>query len=171
MFDRFPEVLEETTMKKILLIISVSVLFSGCCTMTDGAFCSGSFNSVACGGQVSGYTHTAVVYGDSKMAVIPISQIKEDTEWRFILAPVTLPNDPPGSDYPNATVTITGKSAGDVWIDTAGPAGMQISGDFATDTILTACVRGLPVSLVGTEYNFEVTVTGVGTLDPRGRVN
>lgn len=137
--------------------------------MTDGAFCKDDFNSVACGTPVSGYTHTAVVYGDSKMLVIPISQIKEDTEWRFILAPVTLPGDP--IDYRTAAVTITGKNVDDVWIDTAGPSNTPITGSFATDTMLTACVKGLPTSVVGTEYNFEVKVTGVGTLDPRGRVN
>jgi hypothetical protein len=154
-------------MRKILAIISVSVLFSGCCT--NGSFCKGRIASAACGGDVDGYTHTAVAYGDGKLVVIPISQIIVDTEWRFILAPVTLPGDP--IDYRTAAVTITGKTGDDVWIDTAGPSNTPITGDFATDTILTACVKGLPVSVVGTEYEFEVNVTGVGTLDPRGRVN
>ena len=156
-------------MRKILPFISVSILFSGCCSMIDGNFCKKDFDSVACGGPVSGYSHTAVVYGDSHMIVIPISKIKENTEWRFILAPVTLPGDP--NNYETAAVTITGKNADDVWIDTAGPSSMLITGDFATDKILTACVKGLPNLLPGTEYNFEVTVSGVGTLDPRGRVN
>ena len=154
-------------MRKILAIISVSVLFSGCCT--DGSFCEGRIPSAACGVDVNGYTHTAVAYGDGKLMVIPISQIKEDTEWRFILAPVTLPDDL--IDYRTAAVTITGKTGDDAWIDTAGPNNKLITGDFATDTILTACVKGLPSSVIGTEYEFEVNVTGVGTLDPRGRVN
>jgi hypothetical protein len=155
-------------MRKMLPFISVSVLFSGCCSMTDGRFCEDSFNSVACGTAVSGYTHTAVVYGDSTMIVIPISDIKEDTEWRFILAPITLPGDL--IDYRTATVTITGKNADDFWINTAGPGNTLVTGDYATDTILTACVKGLPISAVDTHYHFEVEVAGVGTLDPRGRV-
>ena len=106
-------------MRKILAIISVSALFSGCCTMTDGAFCKDNFNSAACGADVIGYTHTLIAYGDSTMVVLPISQIQEDTEWRFLLAPVTLSSDP--VDYRDATVTITGKTGFDAWINTAGP--------------------------------------------------
>jgi len=136
--------------------------------MIDGNYCTKNFHSVACNTQVDGYTHTAVVYGDSTMTVIPISKIKENTEWRFILAPVTHPSDP--NNYETAAVTITGKNANDLWIDTAGPSGTLITGDFATDKILTACVKGLPNSAVGAEYFFEVNVAGVGTLDPRGHV-
>ncbi len=154
-------------MRKILPFISVSVLFSGCCSMTDGRFCDDNFTSATCGSQVSGYTHTAVVYGDSEIVVIPISQIRENTEWRFILAPITRGDDI--VDFSAATVTITGQNDA-AWIQTAGPSGAPVTGNFDTDKILTACVKGLPNLTVGFDYKFEVKVAGLGTLDPRGRV-
>jgi len=162
-------VLEEEEMRRILAIVLVSTLFSGCC-LTDGAFCKGSFHSAACGGEVEGYTWTAVAYGDSKMLVVPLSKIRNDTEWRFILKPVRLPTDPPLANYENATVTITGKTAADTWINTAGPGNSLITGDFATNDTLTACVKGLPDITVDTDYSYIVDVATVGRLDPRGRV-
>ncbi len=138
--------------------------------MIDGAFCEGLFNSAACGGEVEGYTWTAVAYGDSKMLVVPLSHIKNNTEWRFILKPVNLSTDPPLADYDNATVTITGKTAADAWINTAGPGNTLITGNFATNNTLTACVKGLPNTDVGTDYSYIVDIVSVGRLDPRGRV-
>lgn len=155
-------------MRRILTIIFVSALLSACCT--DGNFCDRAFNSAACNGPVEGYTITAVAYGDSKMAVIPLSNIRNDTEWRFILGPISMPTDPTTSDYESATVTISGKGANDAWINTAGPGNTPITGSFAADGTLTACVRGLPDTSVGAEYSYLVHVDTIGTLDPRGRV-
>jgi hypothetical protein len=166
-------------MRKLLAIISVSVLFSGCCTMIDGAFCDKPFNSVACGGDVDGYTHTAIAYGDGKLMVKPISTIKANSEWRFYLVPL----DNLGGKTPpdNASITIKGQDPADPeiasvlasasgadnkWIDT--------SGDYDTAARLGKIrylVECTPATLLpGDEHKFEITIDGIGTLDPRGHV-
>ena len=155
-------------MRKALALIAVLVFISGCCT--DGNFCKNSIHSAACAGPVDGYTLTAVAYGDSKLLVVPLSDIRNDTEWRFILKPLKRRTDPAGSDYDNATVTISGKGASDAWINTAGPGNSPISGTLASDGMLTACVKNLPDTTIGSEYSYIVHVDTVGTLDPRGRV-
>ena len=169
--DEAHEVLEETKMRKILVIISVSVLFSGCCT--NGSFCKGRIASAACGVDVDGYTRTAVAYGDGKLVVIPISTIKANTEWRFYLVPL----DNLGGRTPpeNTSITIKGQhpadppvaSGGDnEWIETAGDYGTANS--LGKVRYLAQCT---PETLVqGDDHKFEVTVDGIGTLDPRGRV-
>jgi len=170
--DEAHEVLEETKMRKILAIISVSVLFSGCCT--NGSFCKGPISSAACGGDVDGYTRTAIAYGDGKLVVVPISTIKANTEWRFYLVPldnlggITPPEDTSviikGQDPADPPLKSGGNNE---WIDTSGDYGSADS--LGKVRYLAQCT---PETLVhGDEHKFEVTVEGIGTLDPRGRVN
>jgi hypothetical protein len=166
-----PEVLEEIIMRNTLAIISVSVFLSACCT--TGNFCKGSFESAACNNEtVDGYTYTAIAYGDGMLAVVPISKIRPNTEWRFYLVPTELGGAMPRTD---ASISIEGQDPADppvasggnnVWIDT--------DGDYATAERagrLRYLAQCTPEDLVKGDYHkFEVTVDGIGMLDPRGHV-
>ena len=162
-------------MRRTLTILLITALFAGC---ADGKFRSKIIPSAVCGGTVDGYTVTYIAYGDSKLVVIPISIISDQTEWRFILRPVKIGKSVSGDDYKGKKVTITGMSPAEPpghndWIDTAGTAsGNAISGTYndAADHMLTACVKELPDTTPGTTYEFVVDVQDVGTLDPRAKV-
>lgn len=158
-------------MRNVLTILVVSMLFAGCCTFRpDGGFCKKGFASGACGGPVTGYTGTVVAYGESSMVVVPISHIRENTEWRFILRPIGN-----SATLENATVTITGKvppAPGDnAWINTAGPGATIISGSYngAANHMLTACVK--PPVPDEASYYYIVDIDGVGVLDPRADID
>jgi|GEM_PF-1529088 len=159
-------------MRNLLALVSVSVVLSACCT--NGSFCQGEFASDACGGNVvDGYTHTAIVYGEGTLVAVPISMIKPNTEWRFYLAPTKLGGAMPPED---TTITIKGqdpadppvKSGGDnTWINVSGKYGS--AGKDGRVRFLAQCT---PETLVkGDEHKFEITVEGIGNLDPRGRVD
>lgn len=168
--DRVPEVLEEITMRNILAIISVSIFFSGCCT--TGEFCKGLITSDVCEGEVDGYTYTAIAYGDGMLGVVPISVIKPNTEWRFYLVPTKLSGITPSA---NTGIEIKGQDpavppvasgGNNVWINTTG--------DYATAERtgkLRYIAQCTPEDLVEGDYHkFEVTVDGIGMLDPRAHV-
>ena len=153
-------------MQRLTTVLLATLIMAGC----DGTFHSRSFYSDACGKEVVGYTHTVVLYTDSKLAVIPISKIRPDTEWRFYLAPKLLRKADTGDRYEDNVVTITGKRAQDSWINTAGEGGGAITGTFQADRILTGCVNIPTNTPDGTEYYYIVEVDEIGVLDPRGRV-
>jgi len=157
-------------MKNILAIIFVSVLLSACCT--TGNFCEGTFNSAACGGEVEGYTYTAIAYGEGSLLVVPISPIRANTEWRFELVPSDLGGAMPPA---NTSIKIEGQDPAvlpaasgrdNTWIDT--------DGDYATaerDGKLRYLVQCTPDDLVHNDFHkYEVWVDGIGMLDPRGHV-
>jgi len=149
-------------MPRIMTILLVSVIFAGC----DGTFRSRGFQSTACNAQVEGYTATFIAYGDSKLVVIPLSDIRPDTEWRFILRPLSVGDVNPDV-YKNALVTIKGKRfpGDDDWIEVSG----TYNGTANDKHTLRECVKP-PVATDGTTYTFLVNVAGVGELDPRGRI-
>ena len=156
-------------MRRITAILLATLIIAGC----DGTFRTRPFFSDVCNKDVTGYTGTASLYADAKLVVIPISEIRADTEWRFILEPRLLRSANSTEDFKDKQVTITGKRAEDAWINSAGPGGNQIQGTFnsATNNMLAACVN-IPVNTPeGTEYYYEVNVVDVGTLDPRARVD
>lgn len=158
---------------RVLTILFVATLFAGCCTFTrDGGFCSRSINSVACNSQVDGYTRTVILYGDSKIAVVPISHVRSNTEWRFRLQPVVLPTDNQGIDYNNVDVTITGKPAQNPlppdhndWITVSG----SYNGAAGNNHNLVLCTKA-NLGAQGTTYEYEVKVDTVGIIDPRADV-
>jgi hypothetical protein len=163
-------VLGEKKMRRILAIVLVTALFSGC---VNGRFQEKSIHSDACGGTVKGFTITYIAYGDSKLMVIPLSKIRNHTEWRFILDPLTIRKSDSGKDYKDSKVTITGKRAEDVWLNTAALGDMLVSGTYngATDHMLTACVEITPEPHLGDSFYFVVDVEDIGTLDPRADIN
>lgn len=147
-------------MNKATLILFSGFLFAGC--VSDGGFHPKPITGGPCG-DVSGFTLTAIAYGDSSLVVVPISKIRPDTEWRFELAPITKPSDT--VDYRNANVKIIGKPS------TAMPGQndwINVGGQKGTDGTLTECV---PATLpIGNTYEYFVEVEFVGTLDPRANV-
>lgn len=157
-------------MRRILAIVLVTALFSGC---VNGRFQEKPILSDACEGTVEGFTITYIAYGDSKLVVIPVSQIRNQTEWRFVLKPLTVGKSDSGNDYKDSLVTITGKRAEDVWLDTAAPGSVLVSGTYnnATDHMLTACVNILPTPQTNDHFFFIVDVQDIGTLDPRADIN
>lgn len=153
-------------MKKIITLLVIAFVFSGC---ADGKFRRTSIKGGPCG-DVTGYTYTGIAYGDSKMVVIPVSRIRQDSEWRFYLLPI----DSLGGTtaYGDKIVKIDGKPApytppaNDDWLKAEGTYNSAaVSG---RSRYITACV---PSSVVKGQYwEFLVNVDTVGELDPRGHV-
>ena len=148
-------------MRRILTMLLVTALLASC---VDGRFQKKSFTSAKCGANMQGYTVTYVAYGDSKLVVIPLSKIKERTEWRFILRPLQLSKARPNVDFKNSTVTIKGKrSPEDDWISESG----TYNGTAADKHTLIECIG---TGLAEPTYFYMVEVEDVGELDPRADV-
>ena len=164
-------------MKKIVFLFLSLPLIAAC----DGMPRKKSFTSATCvdgGGnplQLEGYTKTAIAYGDSYLVVVPLSRVRPNTEFRFLLAPEARSVKDP--EYEAAWVTISGgklEADGTVtaasWLDVSG----QLSNTFNT---LVACVPGLTV---GDTYKYKVTISDkelteadvvtYGYIDPRADV-
>ena len=172
-------------MRKIISVLVIAILFTGC---VNGRFHSRPVTDGACGigTTVDGYTYTGIAYGDGKILVIPLSKIRADTEWRFFLLPI----DSLGGStaYGGSTVTIDGKTAGDMVLTSGGTLGSYtIPMPPADDSWLTATgsfnspngiYRGTPYIAAcvhkdvkkDQEWHFTVDITDVGSVDPRGRV-
>jgi hypothetical protein len=157
-------------MRRIMGALMIAFLFAGC---ADGKFHTRDITTGPCA-PATGYTHTIVAYGDGKLVVIPISEIREDTEWRFYLAPL----DNLGGRTPpnNVSIKIKGQNPAKPPVASGG-TNTWIDVDESYDTATVAgsnryLVVCTPENLVDEdEHKFEVTVEGIGTLDPRGRVN
>ena len=79
-------------MYRSILLVGIALALAGC----NGKFVRDTFTSSACGGvPFRGYTATHIAYGDSYLVVIPISKIRPETEFRFVLSPKTRKSDPP----------------------------------------------------------------------------
>jgi len=157
----------ETTMKKMLFLLIALPLLAAC----NGKAVKTSFASSEClnGGaplSLEGYTVTAVAYGDSYLIVIPISTVHPNSEFRFALAPKRRSSE--NRDYKTATVSNTSDDD-----DADTPANwMDVSGTFASDGTLVACV---PNIATGQTYKYKVTIsdgggTEYGMLDPRADI-
>lgn len=157
-------------MRRLLCIFVSAACVAGC---ADGRFHKKSITGGACPGTVSGYTYTGIVYGESHLVVIPLSKIRAGTEWRFYLLPTDRPRGSSASALSMRTVTVDGKPAGPApppganqWIFTAG----DFSGGMPAGNVryISQCV---PATLnEGDEFQYLVDVEGIGTLDPRARV-
>ena len=142
-------------MHKIIWMLLVTMLLAAC----DGKFIKKNVTN-RCGS--TGWTLTAVHYGDSRIVVIPVSEIVKDAEFRFELLPASETTD--SKDYKDVEVKIRGKnSPADDWFE-------EISAK-ATDGFdaLWTCVDG-PSLNIDDEAYYEVEVVGVGTLDPRAKI-
>ena len=161
------------TMRKFIILLCVLVASAGC---RDGQFIRSTFTSSTCGGggiSFSGYTVTAVHYGDSRLFVLPISKVRPDTEFRFGLLPKVKNTDPP-VNYRDAFVSITSDDD-----DSDTPANwLDVSGTLNNDgKTLVTCVPPA-AGLTKNQYKYKVTVSWPGTaavdtlgyLDPRADI-
>ena len=157
-------------MQRVTTLLLLTVLAAGC--SKDGRFIKESFFSDVCGHEVGGYTYTAIVYGDSILTVIPISEIEPNTEWRFYLFPVTDSEDPP-HDYRTVHVEIRGEVPAEpplnildnLWIGADGTYADAGTGQLR---YIADCVE--PDLISDTIFKYEVIVEEVGRLDPRADV-
>ena len=170
--ETVPEVLEEVAMRKIVPVLMFTILFVGC--VTDGGFNKKTLDDGTCIDK-SGYTYTGIAYGESKLMVIPLSEIRRNTEWRFYLLPID--NLGGATKYGESMVTIEGKSekSSDDWIDASGKFNARIAKN--GQSYIFVCVPET-VEIEGEQvkieddlvFEFKVTVDSIGYLDPRARV-
>ena len=109
----------------------------------------------------TGWTVTAIHYGDSRIVVLPVSEVVKNAEFRFVLVPARESTDT--IDYRDVTVKVKGKPPNDTWFDET--AGSASSGDGT----IRVCVDGASLE-PGDEIKYLVEVDGVGVLDPRATV-
>lgn len=142
---------------RVAAVLAMAALAAGC---VNGKFVSRS-TANNCGGN--GWTHTAIHYGDSRVIVIPLSDVAAGEEMRFFLLPQLKGRG--AVDYSDAQITVTSKPE-NAWFDTE-------SGKFTDAPTISTCVKD---SLApGTEFEYKVEVEiPVGTqkalLDPRAIV-
>jgi len=145
--------------KKTAAILLGMMLLAGC---KDGLFIKpNTLNN--CG--TTGYTLTTVLYGDSHIVVIPLSEVVAGSEFRFAL--VSELGGRGSASFDNATVKIRGKrNPEDNWF-------AEISGKASDKTIFT-CIDSSLVAGDTVEYDVEVGFPAEprprATLDPRAKV-
>lgn len=83
-------------MKKILLLLIATVVFSGC-TNLGGSPSVVNITSPLCG-PVDGFTLSYFFYGEGKMLMIPVSEVRENTVFVVSLRPL--------DDFEDADVTV-----------------------------------------------------------------
>lgn len=138
-------------MIRILLVVVTALLLSGC---TNGRPVKEPFPDADCvDGMADGYTQTKLKFGDSRIAMLPVSEVLPNTKFRIrVIAP---------EGFKNKNVEVTSKTADSSWLDT-DPMLPQPR----TDVIFVdGCVPADADE--GEIYSFDVKITGVGTLDPR----
>ena len=147
-------------MKKTVAILIGIALLSGC--STDGKFINPNTPN-SCGG--TGYTLTTILYGDSYIVVIPLSEVVAGAEFRFVL--VSEAKGTGAMDFANADVKIRGKrSPEDDWFS-------EITGT-ASDVTIFTCIDSSLVAGDTVEYDVEIGFAAEprprATLDPRAKV-
>ena len=111
-------------MKKLSLVILALGTLAGCAK--EGKLI---LDSAANNCENSGYTFTVIHYGDSRLVVLPLSEIGRGYEWRFHLVPQQ--DSPSIAAIKEAEVTITGGSNA-TWLNT--------SGKYNTGSVISICV-------------------------------
>ncbi|NIL94102.1 MAG: hypothetical protein GTO71_06590 [Woeseiaceae bacterium] len=135
-------------MKKLGAILFMAVITAGC---VDGKFIKRTTEN-KCEG--TGWTHTFIHYGDSRVIVIPLSDAVSGEEMRFYLVPQI--KGRAAKDYQNATIKISAKPAADPWF-------ADVQGQ-ASQVFLSTCVKdGLAV---GSEHEYKVEVIMPGETPP-----
>ena len=138
-------------MKTTIAIISATVLMAGC--TTPGMFINAN-KANDCDGR--GQTLIKIGYGDSYLEATPRGSTKRKGEIVYKLEPKK--NQPSGIDYSTVVVAIEGKrNPEDKWLDKDATAGN------GKNKIFICVDENQPNG----GYGFNVTVPGVGTIDPR----
>lgn len=146
-------------MNKAIAILLTAAVMTGC---SNGKFVSRSVDN-QCDGK--GWTHAIVHYGDSRVVVVPLSDVEAGQEMRFFLIPQRKGRG--AKDYQNATVKIKGKAS--------APWFAEIKGT-AKDLFISTCVDDSLA--IGDIFEYDVRVywptdanTDLkATLDPRAVV-
>ena len=145
-------------MKKLAVVLLAAVLVAGC----DGKFVKRNTEN-NCDG--TGWTRTAIHYGDSRVIVIPLSDVVASEELRFYLVPQMRGRG--AQSYQDATVKISAKPVADPWFAT-------VDGK-AEDGFLWTCVKSGLARGTELEYTVEVIMPAdtppvKALLDPRAIV-
>jgi|GEM_PF-4035957 len=145
-------------MHRIIWILLATMLLAAC----NGKFIKRNVPN-NCGSK--GWTLTAIHYGDSRVIVIPLSEVEAGAEFRFALLPQLKGHG--AADFTNATVKVRGKrDPEDLWFT-------EISGK-ASDVTIFTCVKDTLAPGDTVEYDVEVSFVGEpnprATLDPRAIV-
>lgn len=127
-------------MKRVIAILLATAVITGC--SNNGKFVSKSSTN-QCGGN--GWTHAIVHYGDSRVVVVPLSDVRAGQEMRFFLIPQWKGRG--ASNYQNATVKIKGKSS--------APWFTEIEGD-ASNLYIHTCVP--PTLAIGATFEYQVDI-------------
>jgi len=142
-------------MPRLIAMLFVAGLLAGC---PDGKFIKHNVPNTC---STTGWTLTAIHYGDSRIVVIPVSEVVKDAEFRFVLVPASERTD--SKDYSDVAVKVRGKPPHDVWFEQEeGKANLG-------DGTIRVCIDGTTL-VEGDEISYVVEVEGVGVLDPRAEV-
>lgn len=138
-------------MKRIVFLLTIAALVSAC--SLNGKPQRKNFASTVCSRPVDGFTVTKIQYGAAHLSMKYDSEAIQNSEIRFELQPK--------KGFENATVTITGKNSASNFLSSSGSKGLAPKGVI----VASDCVdQSAPI---GTIYEFDVEVAGVGKLDPR----
>jgi len=160
-------------MTKVIILMSTVLVITAC--SYDGKFRKGTFTSTACGNtEMEGYTMTAVRYGDSGIIVLPLSDLRPNTEFRILLSPKIRDTDE--EDYHAVRVTVTGKQLKSTdrvstWIggsSTFNDANKAGNKNLKKGSFVVGCVPSR--SNYDDVFRYAVVVGNVGTIDPRAKV-
>ena len=104
--------------------------------------------------------------GDSRLAVVTITNLQPGSEFRVLLIPKRDDRPLPATATRDLQVTVQGKNAASSWI-TSMPA--SFNDRLSTGGLMAPiCV---PTTQGADDYYYMITVDEVGVLDPRARVN
>lgn len=151
------------TMKKIFLLLASSVILVSC------AYGPGT-TVTTCAVETNGPSEATIQYKYKADDILEMSMrlrsnTRNNSQFRVKL-------NPPGNQYRDVVVTTKGvsgtlpggASTGFAWLDGSGSYNSTAS----DRNSIILCVPDVPA---GTWYKFDITVAGVGTIDPRVDVN
>lgn len=162
-------------MKKIIFLLLMLPLVAAC---ANGMPTRDSFFSSTCVDEgdppiaMTRFTLTLLTYGDSHIAMLPLSRVHENSEFRIRLKPRSRDNE--NRDYKTALVSISSDDDDtdpiQNWLDVAGTF------NTAKNNVLVVCVPELGLNPGEfRRYKFKVKISdGSGTvygyLDPRADI-
>ena len=145
--------------KKLLLFIATATMLAAC---PGGKPKLKHFTSPLCG-EVSGFTVSYFVYGEGKMVIVPVSEVRSGYVFVVGLDPL--------DGFDDAVVTVSGTSDNAGWIGNKGHYdGLPRDKYPKKGALEVGCVPDEPV---GTSYKFKIEVVKgdvTNTLDPRAGV-
>ena len=146
--------------KKLLLFITTATMLAAC---PGGKPTLKPITSPLCG-AVSGFTVSYFAYGEGKMVIVPVSEVRAGTVFVVCLDPL--------DGFDDADVTVSSGTIDDPdWIGATGQYDSLPRGIYPKKGALeVGCVPDVPE---GTSYKFKIEVVKgevTNTLDPRADV-